>query len=104
MELQDISAAELAKIDELATEVVLDPFLGVVTHKMNPEYREPGNGAHLKEIISKFEEHLDREQTYTDFMNWFESNGIILEKHLYPHLKYLVNIYCTFLYTPQLFP
>ncbi|KAF4524538.1 hypothetical protein B566_EDAN002811 [Ephemera danica] len=89
---------ELSENDDLATSIVLDPFLGFSTHKMNIRYRAPkGNKDELKNIVEDFIKHQDYEKSFKKFaavegmMNIYMSkpkaNQLSLKEHIYRYLR-----------------
>lgn len=91
---------ELCVFDDLATALIIDPFLGFTTHKMNVKFKAPKFPASsLKEIVLQFksgklsyQEAYDKlttanNQIKTFIQRFSKRQSDLLKKHCYQYLK-----------------
>ncbi|KAL8614288.1 hypothetical protein ACOMHN_007626 [Nucella lapillus] len=60
---------ELCRYDDICTALIIDPYMGFQTHKMNIRFRPLSNQAELKEIVEDFIEDQDYEKTLEKLLN-----------------------------------
>ncbi|XP_010364612.2 histone-lysine N-methyltransferase KMT5B isoform X2 [Rhinopithecus roxellana] len=93
-----MSAKELCENDDLATSLVLDPYLGFQTHKMNTRFRPiKGRQEELKEVIERFkkDEHLEKafkcltsgEWARHYFLNKNKMQEKLFKEHVFIYLR-----------------
>ncbi|KAG5264126.1 hypothetical protein AALO_G00272440 [Alosa alosa] len=60
-----MKARELCENDDLSTCLIVDPYLGFQTHKMNPRFRPiKGRQEELKDVIERFKKHDNLEKAF----------------------------------------
>jgi histone-lysine N-methyltransferase SUV420H len=68
---------ELSDYDDIGTAVIVDPYLGFGTHKMNLRFRAPRqlHQNYLQSVVTKFVDHQDYEVAYKELLgcDWFVS-------------------------------
>lgn len=80
---------ELSEYDDIATSLIVDPYLGFTSHKMNLTFKACNNNVILKNIIENFISNQNYERTLKQLMkgDWINSKmqNKILEEHVCMH-------------------
>ncbi|KAM9460728.1 histone-lysine N-methyltransferase KMT5B-like isoform 2-T2 [Clarias gariepinus] len=76
-----MTAKELCENDDLTTSLILDPYLGFQTHKMNTRFRPiKGRQDELKEILESFKKDNDLEKAFEALTCGDSSRNHLLSK------------------------
>ncbi|KAM3919541.1 histone-lysine N-methyltransferase KMT5B isoform 1-T3 [Leptodactylus fuscus] len=97
-----MTAKELCENDDLATSLVLDPYLGFQTHKMNTRFRPiKGRQEELKEVIENFKKSEHLEKTFKNLVSgdwarhYFLNKNKMQEKHFKEHVFIYLRMFAT---------
>uniref|UniRef100_A0A3Q3IGZ1 [histone H4]-N-methyl-L-lysine20 N-methyltransferase KMT5B n=1 Tax=Monopterus albus TaxID=43700 RepID=A0A3Q3IGZ1_MONAL len=93
-----MTAKELCENDDLTTSLILDPYLGFQTHKMNTRFRPiKGRQEELKEIIERFKKHDNLEKAFRAltsgdwcrnlFLHKTKSQEKLFKQHVFVYLR-----------------
>ncbi|KAG7277455.1 hypothetical protein CRUP_022543, partial [Coryphaenoides rupestris] len=93
-----MTAKELCENDDLTTSLILDPYLGFQTHKMNTRFRPiKGRQEELKEIIERFKKHDNLERGFRaltsgdwsrhHFLHKTKAQEKLFKQHVFVYLR-----------------
>uniref|UniRef100_A0A674CGV0 [histone H4]-N-methyl-L-lysine20 N-methyltransferase KMT5B n=1 Tax=Salmo trutta TaxID=8032 RepID=A0A674CGV0_SALTR len=93
-----MTAKELCENDDLTTSLILDPYLGFQTHKMNRRFRPvKDRHRHLKEVLECFKKHDNLEKAFHaltagdwsrhHFPHKTKAQGKLFKEHVFVYLR-----------------
>ncbi|XP_010890992.2 histone-lysine N-methyltransferase KMT5B [Esox lucius] len=93
-----MTAKELCENDDLTTSLILDPYLGFQTHKMNSRFRPiKDRQGHLKEVLECFKKHDNLEKAFHALIagDWSrhhlhhktKAHGKLFKEHVFVYLR-----------------
>ncbi|KAA0714958.1 Histone-lysine N-methyltransferase KMT5B [Triplophysa tibetana] len=93
-----MTAKELCEYDDLSTSLILDPYLGFQTHKMNTRFRPiKGRQNELREVIERFKKHDNMDKAFQaltsgdwtrhHFLNKTKSQEKLFKAHVFVYLR-----------------
>ncbi|XP_071397746.1 histone-lysine N-methyltransferase KMT5B [Centroberyx affinis] len=93
-----MTAKELCENDDLTTSLILDPYLGFQTHKMNTRFRPiKGRQEELKDIIERFKKHDNLEKAFRaltsgdwsrhHFLHKTKAQEKLFKQHVFVYLR-----------------
>ncbi|XP_069480196.1 histone-lysine N-methyltransferase KMT5B [Ambystoma mexicanum] len=97
-----MSAKELCENDDLATSLILDPYLGFRTHKMNTRFRPiKGRQEELKEILENFKKEESLDNTFKSLVagdwarHYFLNKNKMQERLFKEHVLIYLRMFAT---------
>ncbi|CAH1787031.1 unnamed protein product [Owenia fusiformis] len=93
-----MTAKELAENDDLATALVIDPYLGFASHKMNTRYRPiKAKQEDLKAVVTRFKRDQRYENAFRDltsgewartfFLTKSKQQQLVFKEHVFRYLR-----------------
>lgn len=91
---------ELSDYDDIATAVVVDPYLGFMSHKMSLRFRPPSSVGqqHLKATLLDFQHHQNHQKTWKKLLecDWLKNlynrkskvHQVSLKEHIFRYLQW----------------
>ncbi|KAK7099110.1 hypothetical protein V1264_003298 [Littorina saxatilis] len=96
-----MTTEELCRYDDICTALIIDPYMGFQTHKMNIRFRPLSNQAELKRIVEEFIHDQDYEKTHDKLLAVdprrvsplikTEREQNLMRQHIYCFLKMFDN-------------
>lgn len=98
-----MTAKELCEYDDVSTSLILDPYLGFQTHKMNTRFRpiKASRQAELKDVIERFKKHDDIQKAFQALTSgdgtkpYFPNKNKTLEKLFKEHVLVYLRMFAS---------